>query len=144
MLRNPLAFTVQHNTITVDINTPLFKSTHTKLKGVNLNQFVRTILDMYKAIYTEHGVVVNGHTPIKLEDKDDVDNIVITMLATGELETHSVTLTESDEECLRGVTFRGYGGSVGGTAHNGYGHGYRPAHLPSGYGDHPTISRYKG
>lgn len=140
MLVNPLAFTVQHNTITVVIDTPLFKSTHAKLKGVNLNQFVRAILEMYKVIYAEYGVVVNGRTPMKLEGKDDVDNIVMTMLATGELETHSVTLTEGDEECLRGVVHRGYGGSLRDAAHQGY--GYSPAPQPSGYGDHPTISRY--
>lgn len=132
MSQSYVEFQVEINTVTAIVRTPLFNSTHVKSRGVNLNQFIRAILALYKDDYELHGITVNGR-PLGTREgvKDVVECIVLDMIATGQIETHSVTLSEDDVDSLRDAAHQGYGGPLRDVAHNGY-------------GDHPTIGRYKG
>lgn len=143
MLRNPIEFRVWDNSITVTVTTPLFKSTYEKLKGVNINQFVRYILETHRHILGEDYVSVNGRLIDKVIGIEEVTHeVVIAIIRTGQIETHSVTLSQDDEDSLRGPAYQGYGGPLRDTTHNGYGCGLSPQ--PSGYGDPPSTGRWKG
>lgn len=132
MLRNPIEFRVRDNNITVGVTTPLFTTTYEKLKGVNINQFVRYILETYRHILGEGYVTVNGHLIDKVIGIEEVTHdVVVAIVRTGQIETHSVTLSEDDEDSLRGVVQQGYGGPLRDTAHQGY--GYSPQPMGGGY-----------